>query len=159
SWLARRELLVWIAVPFVLVHAVVARKDPRFLIPLIYLLGPWFGVCLDRLLLKAPSLSARQRTAVAAAATTFCIVDLAVMGVAITRPANGQIAFDRWAWQQSRRGVQTIYAYDSPESGLPENVTDSFYSTGVMTVPFSHAAQDEGGASRFVYYTGTTLPA
>jgi hypothetical protein len=80
------------------------------------------------------------------------------MTVVITLPANGQIAFDQWAWQQSRSGVRTMYAFNPRETGLPENVTDSFYRTDVTMVPFSEAARDRSGASRFVYYTGTTLP-
>jgi GPI mannosyltransferase 3 len=158
SWLARRDLFVWIAVPFLAVHAVVARKDPRFLIPLLYILGPWFGVCLDRLRLAAPDLSSRWRRPMAAAATTFYMVNVAVMSVVITLPANGQIAFDQWAWQQSRGGVRTMYAFSPRETGLPDNVTNSFYRTDVTMVPFSEAARDRSGASRFVYYAGTTLP-
>jgi phosphatidylinositol glycan class B len=158
SWLARRDLFVWTAVPFLVLHAVVARKDPRFLIPLLYILGPWFGVCVDRLCLGAPDLSSRWRRSVAAATRTFCVVNVGVMSVVITLPANGQIAFDQWAWQQRRSGVRTMYAFNLRETGLPDNVTNSFYRTDITMVPFSEASRDRSGGSRFVYYSGTTLP-
>jgi len=88
SWLARRDLLVWVAVPFFVAHALVDRKDPRFLIPLLYVLGPWFGVCVDRLRLDARDLSPRWRTAGAAAATTFCVLNVVVMSVLINAPCQ-----------------------------------------------------------------------
>ncbi len=30
-WYARRHMLVWATVPFVVVHAIIAHKEPRFL--------------------------------------------------------------------------------------------------------------------------------
>jgi len=158
SWLARRDLLVWVAVPFLVAHALVDRKDPRFLIPLLYVLGPWFGVCVDRLRLDARDLSPRWRTAGAAAATTFCVLNVVVMSVLITLPVNGQTAFDHWAWQQSRNGVRTMYTFDRADNGLPNNVTNSFYRSDVTMVPFSEVSRGTSEVSRFVSYAGTTLP-
>jgi len=158
SWLARRDLLVWVAVPFFVAHALVDRKDPRFLIPLLYVLGPWFGVCVDRLRLDARDLSPRWRTAGAAAATTFCVLNVVVMSVLITLPVNGQTAFDHWAWQQSRNGVRTMYTFDRADNGLPNNVTNSFYRSDVTMVPFSEVSRGTSEVSRFVSYAGTTLP-
>jgi phosphatidylinositol glycan class B len=151
SWRARRHLLVWTAVPFVLVHAVLARKDPRFLSPLLYLLGPWLAVCLE-------ALRARLRTGIA---VTFVAVDVLILCVTIVLPANDEIRLDRWLWDQSRHGVHTIYAVDPLDNRLPPNVTNSFYGSGIVVLPFTPPNVRDADVRMpvYVYYNRGEMPA
>ncbi|HYM22912.1 MAG TPA: hypothetical protein VEU08_06880 [Vicinamibacterales bacterium] len=151
SWRARRHLLVWAAVPFVVVHAVLSRKDARFLIPLLYLVGPLLGVCLD-------GLRARLR---AGTATTFVVIDVLLLSLAIVLPANDEIRLDQWLWDQGRLGVRTIYAVDPPDIGTHSNVTDSFYGSGIVFLPFTPQNLREADTRPpvFVYYDWVEVPA
>jgi GPI mannosyltransferase 3 len=164
SWYGRRNVVVWSAVPFLVVHAVLARKDARFLIPLLYLLGPWFAVSVDALpAVLASTLDRWRRTAVArAGVAAFCAVNLAALSLAIVLPGNDGIRLDAWRLHQSRQRPITIYEADRPRTGLPDNVTNSFYASHVVLKPF--VAEAGIGAAQtepevFIYYEGPTPPA
>jgi len=163
SWFARRHVLVWVVVPFVVAHAVLARQDPRFLIPLLYVFGPWLGVCVDRLPQRLRDwLDRWRRTAFGRAnVAVFCAVNVLALLVASVVPVNDRIRLDRWQWDE--RGRQSIvYTVGAPTSGLPKNVTNSFYRTDVVMLPFTTLAQGRAAPGRapvFVYYEGPETPA
>jgi GPI mannosyltransferase 3 len=160
SWYGRRDVVVWSAVPFLFVHIVLARKDARFLIPLLYLLGPWFALSVDAL---RPALAATldrwRRTMVARAASlAFCAVNLAALSVAIVLPGNDRIRLDEWLWHQSRQHPITLYEIHHRESGLPINVTNSFYAANTVVKPFTGTAigHAQSEPEVFIYYEGSS---
>jgi GPI mannosyltransferase 3 len=159
SWYARRDVIVWIAVPFVLAHAMLARKEARFLIPLLYILGPWLAVCLDRLPAHSRATLGRwRRTAIGRLnIAAFCAVNLLVLSVAIVLPGNDSIRLDQWLWEYGRQPRPTIYAWEGRIIGVPDKVTNSFYRSDVAIVPFTSLDQlpAAGAASPvFVYHVG-----
>jgi phosphatidylinositol glycan class B len=161
SWYGRRDVVVWSAVPFLFVHVVLARKDARFLIPLLYLLGPWFAVSVDALPSAiAATLDRWQRTRVARAGSlAFCAVNLGALSVAIVLPGNDRIRLDEWLWHQSRQHPITLYEIHHRESGLPINVTNSFYAANTVVKPFTAGtaighAQAEPDV--LIYYEGSS---
>lgn len=161
SWLARRDLVVWITVPFVAVHMVVAHKEPRFVMPLMYFLGPWVAVCAAALPRSFVDALARWRRPLAATTALFCAADLAAMCVTSVLPVNDRIAMDRWLWDQRDRGVRTVYTFNPRKTTVPANVTNSFYDSGVEMTPLGPGDVEQMLNRRpaFVYYAGTTLPA
>ena len=160
SWRARRHVIVWTAVPFAVVHTMLHRKDARFLIPLLYLLGPWIALSLDSLPRRLQAWFASPWTR--AAVTTFCVIDLLLLCIAIVLPANDHIAMDRWLWEQGRQGLRVVYTIDRVDTGLPANVTDSFYRSDIVMTPFASIGRTSAADLRtpvFVYYKGTAVPA
>lgn len=158
SWRARRDLIVWTALPFVAVHVVVARKDARFLIPLLYLLGPWIAVCVDRLPSAFVARLSRWRHTAAGRLTlaSFAAVNVVALVVAIVLPGNDTIALDRWLWHTPAHTV--VYAFGPRDTGLPPNVTDSFYRSDVVMRPLTSAERLQGSAPAYVYYRGAMPP-
>jgi phosphatidylinositol glycan class B len=160
SWYARREVVVWAAVPFIAVHAVVAHKEPRFLFPLIYLVGPWVALCASSLPERLQNTVSRWRTSLATFVVTFVAVDLLVMCVTIVMPVNDRIALDRWLCDQGERGLRTVYALAPRKTGVPRTVTDSFYDSSVVMTPATPGRVSDEVRERpaFVYYRGSELP-
>ena len=160
-WSARRHVIVWTAVPFVVVHAILARKDARFLIPLLYLIGPWFAISVDGLPPRIHAWLDRRRTAVNAGVAAFCTIDVLVLCVAIAIPVTDHIRVDRWLWDAHQHGLQTLYTIGRLDPGLPANVTDSFYGSGAVMTPFTTTESLREANVRppvFVYYRGTDMP-
>ena len=162
SWYARRHVIVWAAVPFVVVHAAIAHKEARFLIPLLYLAGVWGAVCVDALPppLKA-WLSRSWRTAPGrASVAAFYAVNVLALVTTVLMPANDSINVDSWRWEHQQLDPSTVYAVDPVTSRLPANVTNSFYDGGLRVAPFTSVAQIEAGAHAplFVYYKGVDAP-
>ena len=159
SWHARRDVIVWIAVPFAIAHAMLAHKEARFLIPLIYLIGPWLAVCLDRLPPhQRATLGRWRRTTIGRLnIAAFCAVNVLALSVAIVMPSNDSIRLDQWLWEYGRQQSPSIYAFDGYRTGLPGNVANSFYRSDVAMKPFT--SLDQMRAARvavplFVYYKG-----
>jgi hypothetical protein len=159
SWYARREMIVWIAVPFVIAHAALAHKEARFLIPLLYIVGPWLAVCLDRLPAHARATFGRWRRTPTGRlnVAAFSAINFLALSVAIVSPANDSIRLDQWLWEYGRQLRPGIYAFDERSTGLPGNVTESFYRSDVAMMPFT--SLDQMRAARvaspvFVYYRG-----
>ena len=160
SWYARRHVLVWTAVPFVAAHLVIAHKEPRFLLPLLFLVGPWIAVCASSLP-DVQGILSRWRRPVAAVAVTFCAIDLIVLSVTITLPVNDRVVLDRWLHENASLGVRTVYALAPRKHGVPSPVTNSFYeSPVVMTILTTGQLSSEVNARpAFVYYPGNDMPA
>jgi hypothetical protein len=164
SWYGRRDVIVWSAVPFLVVHAVLARKDARFLIPLLYLLGPWFAVSVDALPQAVAATLDRWRrtTAARAGVAAFSVVNLAMLSVAIVLPGNDRIRLDDWLWRHSRQQPLILYEIDHRRNRLPDNVTNSFYVSDVIVKPFVAGAETDPGRTEqqvLVYYEGLKTPA
>jgi len=161
SWLARRDVVVWIAVPFVAVHMLVAHKEPRFVMPLVYFLGPWVAVCAAALPCSCVELLSRWRLPLVATTALFCAVDLVAMCLTSVMPVNDRIALDRWLWDQRERGVHTVYTFNPRKTTVPANVTNSFYDSGVAMMPLvpGYVEQLLSRRPAFVYYAGTMPPA
>ena len=160
-WYARREVLVWTAVPFVAVHAVIAHKEPRFLLPLLYLVGPWVALCASSLPAGLQDASTRWRRSLATAAVTFCAIDLFVLSVTIVMPVNDRIALDKWLHDQRELGLRTVYALAPRKTTGPPPVTNSFYEAGVAMKPVTldQLSSEVDVRPAFVYYPGNEMPA
>jgi GPI mannosyltransferase 3 len=159
SWYARRDLLVWIVVPFLAVHAVIPHKEPRFVLPLLYFLGPLFAVCVTSLPRNVRQPLTRWRTTLVGVVATFCAVNFIALAVTIVLPVNDQIALDQWLWNERNQGV-TLYELSRRKAGIPPNVTKSFYESGVVTKPVTADVLTRDAIERpaFFFYTGTVTP-
>jgi phosphatidylinositol glycan class B len=164
GWFARRDALVWMAVPFVIVHAVLARKDPRFLIPLLYLLGPLFAVCVDALpsALRA-RLGAWRRTWWGRAnLVAFATINAVALMVTMAVPVRDTAVLDRWLWEQGRRGPTAVYSIGEPPYDAGDLVMNSFYLRRDLTaVPFTTLADlraEHRSSPVFVYFKGVVSP-
>jgi hypothetical protein len=164
-WYARRNVLVWMTVPFVLVHAVVGHKEPRFLLPLLYVAGPLFAVGVDAMPRRfGARLAAWLRTPWGRThAGVWCAVNLVLMGVTMFAPANDTYRLDRWLWDQSRTGRITVYAVGGSPYDLTDTLTNSFYRSDNVDVIPVHAVDQIGAISAamptFAFYKGTDAPA
>ena len=164
-WYGRRELLVWTAAPFVFLHAAVAHKEPRFLMPLLYFVGPLLAVSIQALpqRLNTALLAWRHTSFGRASALTVCTVNVALLCVAISVPANDTYRLDRWLWEQSQRTDITLYTVNMAPYHSPDSMTNTFYTSRhvvvspVETADQLHAAVSHGSA--FVYYWGVDPPA
>jgi hypothetical protein len=164
-WYARHHVIVWVTVPFVLLHAVVAHKEPRFLLPLLYLIGPLLAVCVDALPRGGvASLVAWLRTRWGrATVVTWGAVNVLLLAVAIGVPANDTYWLDRWLWEQSRHRPMTVYTIGGSPYDLTETTTNSFYrSERVVLKPVEAADQvvaARGQEQVVLYYRGDDRPA
>ena len=165
SWYARRHVIVWVTVPFVLLHAVVAHKEPRFLLPLVYVIGPLLAVCLDALPRDAiASIVAwwRSRWGRASVATLWTL-NAILLCVAIRVPVDDTYRVDRWLWERTRSRPMTVYTIGGSPYDLSETTTNSFYrSDHVVLMPI--AASDRVVAptspeQAVIYYRGVDPPA
>jgi phosphatidylinositol glycan class B len=164
-WYARRELLVWTVVPFVVLHAAIAHKEPRFLIPVLYFVGPLVALSVQALPDRVRAVLKEWRHARWAriGVATACAVNFVMLCVAISVPANDTIRLDRWLREQGGDGDFTLYMVDRPPYHAFDAVTDTFYLSRHVT--FSHidtrdrlsAAVDRAPA--FIYYWGIAPPA
>jgi GPI mannosyltransferase 3 len=164
-WYARHHVLVWVAVPFVVLHAVVAHKEPRFLIPLLYVVGPLLAACLDAL---PPRLSAPLFTWLS---TPWGRVNMALWSgvnglllcAVILVPVSDSYRVERWLWEQGLGGPMTVYTVGEAPYHLTGNTTSSFYrSKNVALVPIESAQPLDAApvsASTYVYYRGAEVPA
>ncbi len=165
AWYARRHVLVWAVVPFVAVHAVVTHKEIRFLLPLVYLAGPLFAVCVDALPTRfaAPlfawlrTRSGRANLRVLAGANTVLLI------VATFLPARENHRLYRWLWDESRDRPMTLYAVGHSPYGTWPEATNSFYRSANVDVRVVASADDLRSACRkggtLVYYRSLQTPA
>jgi phosphatidylinositol glycan class B len=160
SWCARRHVLVWIVAPFLAAHALIPHKEPRFLLPLLYFVGPLFAVCVTSLPVEVRDAVMRWRTAVLGVVATFSAVNLIALCVTIILPVNDRIALDEWLWKQREQGLQTLYELSRRKSGIPPNVTASFYESGVVTKRVTPDVLGREVVERpaFVSYNGVATP-
>jgi len=164
-WYGRRHVLVWMTVPFVVVHAAVGHKEPRFLIPLLYLIGPLLAVCVDALPKRVSgAVNTWLRTAWGRTHTAaWCTINALLLGIAISVPTNDTYRLDRWLWDQSRTGRITVYAVGGSPYEASDTTTNSFYrSEDVSVIPVQSADQIHafpGAAPAFAYYRGVDAPA
>ena len=160
SWHARRDIVVWTVVPFIAVHMFVAHKEPRFLMPLLYFVGPWIAICAASLPAQTLDALARWRRPIVAIAAAFVAVDVVVLCVTIVMPVNDRITLDRWLWDQRERGLRTVYTAAPRKTGVPMNVTNSFYESGIVLSPLGggNRAQFLTERPAFVYYLGASMP-
>lgn len=164
-WYARRALLVWTMAPFVVLHAVVGHKEPRFLIPMLFFIGPLLAVSIEALPigLRAGLASTARTFLGRASILSACAINVVLLSVAISLPANDSYRLDRWLWEQGRHGDVTLHALDALPDRAIDSVTDTFYAppnlvvSRVQTVGQLSAAASHDSA--FVYYLGFDPPA
>jgi hypothetical protein len=162
-WYGRRELLVWTVLPFVLLHAAIGHKEPRFFIPAVFFIGPLLASSIQTLppRLHAALLAWRQTFLGRAGVISLCAVNLALLCVTIFMPTNDTDRLDRWLWTASRGGDVTLYALDPPYDP-PDSTTNTFYrSQNVMVFPVERVEQlraAAGQGSALVYYRGIEPP-
>ncbi len=159
SWYARQEVVVWTAAPFVAIHVLIAHKEPRFVMPLLYLIGPWFAICAESLPPHVWRVLSKWRTSLVAGAAAFCVIDLLALAVTVLLPVNDRISFDQWLWDQKSRGLAVVYATAPRKTAVPVNVTNSFYESGVRFEPFDAGLRStRSSAPAFIYYPGSVPP-
>ena len=160
TWHARRDIVVWTVVPFIAAHMFVAHKEPRFLMPLLYFVGPWIAICAASLPSQTIEAFARWRRPIVAIVAAFVAVDVVILCVTIVMPVNDRITLDRWLWDQHERGVRIVYTVAPRKTGVPMNVTNSFYDSGIVLTPLGadNRAQFRAERPAFVYYRGTSGP-
>jgi phosphatidylinositol glycan class B len=163
-WYGRRELLVWTVLPFVLLHTAIAHKEPRFFIPALYFIGPLLALSIQTLppRLTAAFLGWRRTWPGRAGVLSLCAVNLVLLGVVISLPANDTYRLDRWLWEASRRNEVALYALDPPPYLSPDPMTDTFYTSHrVIVSPVASEGELRVAAGRgsvVVYYRGIEPP-
>jgi phosphatidylinositol glycan class B len=167
SWYARRDVLVWVTAPFLIAHAVLAHKEPRFLIPLLYVAGPLFAVCVNALpgRLSAPLFTWSRTRVGRANIELLCGANLVLLVIMIFVPAHETYRLYRWLWDQSRDRRIMVYTIGGSPYAL-SGATNSFYrSENVSLQPIDTAEQLRdaiaAGAETpaFMYYKGLQPPA
>jgi phosphatidylinositol glycan class B len=163
-WYGRRELLVWTVLPLVLLHTAIAHKEPRFFTPALYFIGPLLALSIQTLppWLNGALLGWRRTWLGRAGVFSLCAVNLVLLGVVISIPANDTYRLNRWLWEASRRNELTLYALDTPPYLGPDPMTDTFYTSHrVIVSPVESAGQlraAAGQGSIVVYYRGIEPP-
>jgi hypothetical protein len=163
-WFARRALLVWTMVPFVVLHTLVGHKEPRFLMPMLYFIGPLVAVSIDALPfdLRAALVAASRTRLGRVTVLSAYGINVLLLCVAMFLPANDSYRLDRWLWEQGRHGDITLYAIDASLGHAGDSLTDTFYASQnvvvsrVQTLGQLRAAASHGSA--FVYYSGVDPP-
>jgi phosphatidylinositol glycan class B len=165
-WYARRHVLVWTTLPFIVAHAILGHKEPRFLIPLVYVVGPLFAVCVEALpppirgqLLAWPGTPAGRRNV-----TILCSVNAALLVATLMVPAHELYRLHRWLWDQGRAHPMTLYTIGGSPYDL-SGADNSFYRSDAVTlVPIEAAGElvsalrNRPGTPQFVYYRGLETP-
>ena len=115
-WHGRRHLLVWVTVPFLVGHSLIAHKEDRFLLPITYAVVPLLVLAADRLALETPARLARWSRSRAAriGARAFVVVNLVALAVVTVKPSHETEFLFRWLWDTSEK--QPITVYTSTES-------------------------------------------
>jgi phosphatidylinositol glycan class B len=163
-WHARRHVLVWTTVPFVLVHGLIAHKEPRFYLPLVYVAGPLFAVCVQSLPIQLRDrLAAALRTGIGRASlAVFTIINLLLLTATLMLPAHEMYRVDRWLWDRSSSTPIEIYTLGtSPyEIGGSEN---TFYRRDAVVLhPIASsdalrvALASPSRVPRYISYRGLT---
>ena len=165
SWYARRHVLVWVTLPFLFAHTVIAHKEPRFLTPVLFVVGPWFAVCLAALpVTTTGALTTWIRSGVGRAiASVWLLVNLLLLCAAALMPANDLYPIQHWVWQHARNSPMVIYTVgDSPYLLARSDVVNSFYRSGNVTEqPFGVAGGDTldiGQVPAYFFYRGLEVP-
>jgi GPI mannosyltransferase 3 len=162
-WYARRHVLVWVTIPFVLLHAVAAHKEPRFLIPLVFVIGPLFALSVDALPDRFQDVlfSWLRTRAGRASLAGFSGINLVLLCVTMLMPANDAYRLNRWLWTESRRSPITLYTVGASPMGTVEPPTDTFYLDDRITVSRLENADKRGvlgNGPTYVYFPGLDLP-
>jgi hypothetical protein len=156
---------MWTVAPLVLLHTAIAHKEPRFLMPVLYFIGPLLAVSVQASPDQLKNALGRWRRTLLgrASVAVACAVNIALLAVTISIPANDTNRLDRWLWEQSRRGDVTLYAVDALPFHGQDALTNSFYVSPRVRIsrvetpgPLLAAV---GGGPAYVYYTGVDPPA
>ena len=166
-WCARRHVLVWATMPFVLLHTVVSHKEPRFLAPIVFLIGPLLAISGDALpaRFKAAFLGWLRTRAGRTHLAAVCTLNLLLLSVVMFLPASDTYRIDRWLWKRGQEGPFVLYTLDqwpTPFIGPIGPTSQTFYGSGNVTLaPITSA--DQLRAARihrpaYVYYRGFDPP-
>jgi len=157
-------VLVWTTVPFVLVHSLIAHKEPRFYLPLVYVAGPLFAVCVQSLPIQLRDrLAAALRTGIGRASlVVFTIINLLLLTATLMLPAHETYRVYRWLWDRSASTPIELYTLGtSPyEIGGSEN---TFYRRDAVVLhPIASsdalrvALASPSRVPRYISYRGLT---
>jgi phosphatidylinositol glycan class B len=161
-WYARRHMLVWVTVPFVLIHVLVAHKELRFFEPLIFVIGPLLAISFDALPggVRGALDGWLHRRSGRRHLAALCAINLALLGASISVPANDSYRLNRWLWDFGRNGPATLFIVGAgPQSG---RLRETFYEAPAVTmVPFDRGRWKAAGrvAPVYVYSRGLEPPA
>jgi phosphatidylinositol glycan class B len=112
-WLFPRDVITWIAVPFLVVHFIVPHKEIRFLFPVIGLLPVMIVKTADRLLQKKGYELLERRTT-KACVKIFWYLNMVMLVILLFRPADDHIALYKKLWNTYSGPSILYYTDDHP---------------------------------------------
>lgn len=110
-WKARQHMVLWMCIPFILIHMIVPHKEFRFLFPLAFFI-PFLIVSGIQIMIKDNSLlfSRRGRAVVHLLVSVVFFVNLLFLSVAITHSAgDGRKYLTQYIYQNYQRTKVTLY--------------------------------------------------
>jgi hypothetical protein len=164
GWYARRHVLVWATLPFLLLHMMVSHKEPRFLTPILFLIGPLLAICVDGLpeRFKAAFFVWLRTRAGRAHVAAVCAINLLLLSIVMFLPASDTYRIDRWLWERGQEGPFVLYTLDEWPKHLTGYMTETFYERRTVMLSRVESA-DQLRAARthppvYVYYQGFDTP-
>ena len=163
-WHARRHVLIWTTVPFVLVHGLVAHKEPRFYLPLVYVAGPLFAVCVQSLpILWRNRVAAGLRTGIGrVSVVVFTTINLLLLTMTLTLPAHEMYRVYRWLWERGASGPIEIYTLGTSPYVIGGSENTFYRRDTVVLHPIPNADALRGALAapsrvpRYISYRGLT---
>jgi phosphatidylinositol glycan class B len=130
-WFARRHVLVWTVIPFIVGHTVLPHKETRFLIPVTYALVPLIVLGADRLPLRLQAAFSGWWGRPSMATARWVFVGLNVLGLAVMtfKPSSEIEIIYRRLYEESERHPIVLFT----RSGLPYDMAGDlvdFYRPG-----------------------------
>ena len=133
-WLCRKNVFVWVVVPFVIGHNLLGHKETRFLVPITYAIVPLLVLGADRLpeTLRAKLARWPNPRAAAAAGRAFVALNLLALAVMMFKPSSETAVVYERLYEESRKGPMVLYTasllpYSMAGNAVnfyrPENVT------------------------------------
>lgn len=146
AWYARRHILVWTIVPFVIAHAMVAHKEARFMAPVLYGLVPLIAVSFDALPRAVADLVSRwrRRPLGRLVRTAMWTANAAALVVVTALPLDDRAGTLQWLWEEARSRPFTLYSL----GGAPYDVVlqvNYYRPPGVRVRPLAMLGREPGG--------------
>lgn len=149
-WWCRRHVLVWTMAPFVAAHMLVAHKEARFMIPVVYAGALVVAFALDALPGRYGSWArAWLNSSVGKVSVAAYAVINAVALVALTLvPMNGRDTVFRSLWEESRGRPMTLHTIGASPY-MDHGVDGAFYRPGALrVVPTQQPPARDNGTNR-----------
>ena len=134
-WLCRKNVFVWVVVPFVIGHSLLGHKETRFLIPITYAIVPLLVLGADRLPERLRAKLARwpNPRAAAAAGRAFVALNLLALAVMTFKPSSETAAVYQRLYKESQKGPMVLYSSSLLPYAMAGNAVN-FYRPDNVTV-------------------------